>query len=868
MNLKINFGDILNLHVAYWMAQSAQLESQTNCPGRMATLFRTICITVVILAAAATISLAQSSLNDKTKGMQKYDGYMNFYYDDTTGKIWLVVDQLDAEFIYVNSLAAGLGSNDIGLDRGQLGSTRVVSFRKSGPKLLLVQPNLSYRAITDNESEARSVREAFAESALWGFKIEVEQDDKYLIDITDFLFRDAHDVTGTLRNQRQGTYRVDASRTAMYLPRTKNFPKNSEFEVTITFVGGDDAGGFVRSVTPSREAITLRQHHSFVELPDNNYKPRKLEPRAGYFGISYMDYSTPVSEPITQRYIARHRLEKKNPSAQVSEAVEPIVYYLDNGTPEPIRSALLDGARWWNEAFEAIGYKDAYRVEVLPEDADPLDVRYNVIQWVHRSTRGWSYGSSVTDPRTGEIIKGHVSLGSLRVRQDYLIAEGLLSPYEEGREPDPAMLELALARLRQLSAHEVGHTIGIMHNFAASTNGRASVMDYPHPYVTLKPDGSMDLSDAYDVGIGAWDKMAVAYGYQHFPDGTDEDAALNAIIEKGLKDGLRHITDRDARATGGSHPYAHLWDNGGDATVELERLLALRKAAMSRFGENSVPQGRALTTLEEVLVPLYNMHRYQIEAVSKLVGGLEYTYAVRGDGQAPTKAVSNQTQLNALRTLMKSIDPTVLEIPADAVDLMAPRAPGAEPNRELFSKRTGVTFDALSPAEALSDFTIGLIFNTERANRIVQQAARGLSPSLTEVLNETIQATFKSQRKTGMQLHIQLQTEQILLTHLMNLALDSGSAPITRAIAKSVLADLNVYVGNQLKSASDPIVRAHLQFAVERIANPSALPASPARTLPPGAPIGSFDNDHSLQCGLEDHDHPLPLRIWFNNSQQ
>lgn len=819
---------------------------------------------ILLLLATATFASAQTAITDKTKGMQKYEGFMDFYYDDATGKVWLEVPDTDAEFLYVNSLAAGLGSNDIGLDRGQLGSTRVVSFRKSGPKLLLVQPNLSFRAITDNEQEARSVREAFAESAIWGFRIEAEQNGRYLIDMTDFLFRDAHDVTGTLRGQRQGTYRVDASRTAMYLPRTKNFPKNSEFEVTITFVGGDDAGGFVRSVTPSREAITLRQHHSFVELPDNNYTPRKLDPRAGYFGISYMDYATPVSEPITKRFIARHRLEKKDPSAAVSEAVEPIVYYLDNGTPEPIRSALLDGARWWNQAFEAAGYKDAFRVEVLPDDADPLDVRYNVIQWVHRSTRGWSYGASVTDPRTGEIIKGHVSLGSLRVRQDYLIAEGILSPYEEGRDPDPAMLELALARLRQLSAHEIGHTIGIMHNFAASTNGRASVMDYPHPYVTLRPDGTIDMSDAYDVGIGAWDKMAVAYGYQHFPAGVDEAKALNDILEKGIRDGLRHITDRDARAAGGSHPFAHLWDNGGDATAELDRLLALRKSAMDRFGANSIPSGRAMTTLEEVLVPLYNMHRYQIEAVVKLVGGLDYTYAVRGDGQMTVAAVSNQAQMSALKALMRSIEPSTLEIPQRVLALIPPRAPGAEPNRELFSKRTGVTFDALSPAEALSDFAIGLIYNTERANRIVQLSAAGMSPSLTEVINETVNATFKAPRKTGVQLHIQMQTEQILLSHLMNLALDAGSAPMTRAIAKASLNDLSAYISAQLKSATDPAVKAHLQFASERIANPTALPASPARSLPPGAPIGS--DDHLLQCSLEDHDHPLPLRMWMTGN--
>ena len=478
--------------------------------------------------------------------LKSYQGFFDFSYDQTNGQILLKVNrasQMEQSFLYINSLSAGIGSNDIGLDRGQLGNERVVHFTKMGNKLMLVQPNLDYRSTSDNELEQASIEQAFAKSVLFGFLIKNTTATHYTIDLTPFLMQDAHGVSQRLKRSKQGSYSVDKSRSAVSLARTKNFPKNSEFDVLLTFQGSPQ-GGLIRSVTPSPNSVSVHQHHSFVQLPEVAFEQRKFDPRSGAIPFSYNDYSTPVNEATRKVFTLRHRLEKKDPNAAVSEAVEPIIYYLDNGTPEPVRSALLEGGKWWNQAFEAAGYKDAFQLKILPDDADPMDVRYNVIQWVHRSTRGWSYGASVVDPRSGEILKGHVSLGSLRIRQDFMIAQALTdSPYAKDDENDDPMLQMALARIRQLSAHEIGHTLGFTHNFAASVKERASVMDYPHPNLAIE-DGQISYQNAYAGGIGDWDKVTVKYAYSDFPDGADETAALNQILEESYAAGHRCATHR------------------------------------------------------------------------------------------------------------------------------------------------------------------------------------------------------------------------------------------------------------------------------------------------------------------------------------
>ena len=797
---------------------------------------------ILFICSCCICASAQNSskIADKTKNMKRYDGYFTFWWDAANGKIWMQVDKLDKEFLYVHSLPAGLGSNDIGLDRGLIGGSRIVYFNKVGKKLLLVQPNYSYRALSEDKNEQRAVKESFAQSVIGSFVIDEDEGDKVLVDATAFFVRDAQGVADRIRLARQGTYVFSEPRSAIYLPNTKNFPLNTEIEATITFTGGSDAGRFVTTVTPSAEAITVRMHHSFVQLPDNNYHPRKLDVRAGYFGISYFDYSTPFSDPIEQLYIARHRLQKKDPAAAVSEPVKPIIYYLDNGTPEPIRSALLDGARWWNQAFEVAGYKDAFIVKILPDSADAMDVRYNMVNWVHRSTRGWSYGASITDPRTGEIIKGQVTLGSLRVRQDYLIFTGLLSPYETGKPVPETMRQAALQRLRQLSAHEIGHTLGLQHNYASSYNDRASVMDYPHPNISVNSNGEIDFNQVYTNSIGEWDKRAITYGYADFAPGTNETDALNKILEENTQRGLLFIADADARATGGLHPLAHLWDNGKDAAEELKSVLQVRNKALTQFSEQAIRTNTPMSRLEDALVPVYNYHRYQLEAVCKLIGGMNYSYSVRGDKQVTPQVLPRATQDKAIKAALDCLSPEMLTMPDKIMQLVPPRPPGYYNVGEVFPKRAGMGFDPLAAAEALADFELEFLFHHERANRLVQFKAQAGTQGWDDVLDAIITKTWKAPIQKGLKGAVQLQTQQMVLTWILSLSQNDNANYLVKSICFDRLQSLKDYCETKMKTA--PALKAHYAYAAERIDEPRDIPQPQHKDIPPGAPIGcDFD---------------------------
>jgi len=774
----------------------------------------------------------------KTEGMERFPGYFTFYWDEDEGRVWLEIDRFDEEFIYVNALSAGLGSNDVGLDRNQLGKTRAVSFKRIGPKVLMIQTNYGFRALSDDPDEVRDVEDAFATAVIWGFKVEAQEEGRALVDATGFLLRDEKEVIARLKDREQGDYELDESRSAIWLEGTKNFPLNTEFEALLTYKG-KEPGDWVKGVAAEPLLVTLRQRHSLVKLPDDGYVPRRWDPRSMYGAVTYMDFAAPINEPIHRRLIRRHRLRKKDPGAEVSEPVEPIVYYVDRGAPEPIKSALVEGARWWNLAFEAAGYRDAFRVEVLPEGADLLDVRYNVINWVHRSTRGWSYGVTVTDPRTGEIIKGQVALGSQRVRQDFLIAQGLTADYDDG---DPSeMTEMALARIRQLSVHEVGHTLGMGHNYASNVNGRSSVMDYPAPLVGIAEDGSLDLSEAYETGVGEWDEVCIAYGYQDFPEGADEDEELRRILDGAFERGLRYLPTQDS-GPGSAQPLCAPWINGIDPVEELDRMMRVRAIALDDFSEKRIRSGAPMATLEEPFVTTYLFHRYQVEAAASVLGGLYYYHTVKGGAQQDPAIVSGDEQRRALDALLKTIHPDSLALPEGLMGLIPPRPPSLPLTRDLFVRRTGSTFDPLGVAEATANMTVKLLLHPERAARLVDYKARDDGvPGLDEVIDAMVDATWKAPHGTGVKAEIRRIVDNLVLYNLMKLAGNGEAAVGVRAITHLKLVELKEWLTESVDSAENSAQKAHLMFGASQIGlyleSPEKVKLTEPLEPPQGPPI-------------------------------
>ncbi|MEW6210993.1 MAG: zinc-dependent metalloprotease [Acidobacteriota bacterium] len=814
---------------------------------------------ILTLPVSAQEPSADKTIAARVARMQKIDGFVPLYWDAQAGKLYLEISRFNTEILYQVSLSTGLGSNPVGLDRGQLGDTRIIFFERIGPKILMIEPNYSYRAISSDHTERRAVEESFARSVIWGFRIEAEEASRALVDATAFFLRDSHGAADRLRQSRQGQFRFDESRSAFYLPRTKGFPKNTEVETIITLTS-DDPGPLVRSTAPTAQAVTLRQHHSFVELPDDNYKPRRLDPRVGMNGMMFYDYASPITDPIEKRWIARHRLQKNDPTAAVSEPIKPIIYYVDNGTPEPIRSALIEGASWWAEAFEAAGFKNAFQVKVLPPDADPMDARYNMINWVHRSTRGWSYGSSIRDPRTGEIIKGNVTLGSLRVRQDYLLFTGLVPPYanagdmcEFGALPDADYLAFAdpmgdsaamsLARIRQLSAHEVGHTLGLAHNFAASTYGRASVMDYPAPMIEIR-EGRLDLSNAYAKGIGEYDKFAIKYGYAEFPPGANDAAELEKILTDGVKAGMLFISDADARPLGAAHPLASLWDNGSDPIAMLRHEMQVRRIGLEQFGLKSIREGTPLWLLESKFLPLYLHHRYQLQAAIKSVGGLYYTYAVKTSaGANPARVqeiVPAARQREALNVALDTIKPEELAVPGRILELIPPRAFGyGGGTTETFPARTDPAFDPIGAATIAADLAITSLLEPNRAARLIDFHSRNrANPDFKEVIDALIARTWKTAApRDAHQAAIQQAVQSLVATRLMDVAADAEAAPQVRAAATEALRELLAW----LKAPGASAHRRAVQEDIERFLmrpNEPRKKTSPLST-PAGDPIGA-----------------------------
>ncbi|MAN49127.1 MAG: peptidase [Gemmatimonadetes bacterium] len=798
------------------------------------------------------------SIEQHTEGMTQMDGLFDLYWDNANGSLFWEISELDTEFLYQISMGSGLGSNPVGIDRGQLRGTHVLAAKRIGPRILLMEPNYGFIAQSENLSEAQAVRDAFAPSVHWGFEMVAETGERVLVDATQFFLRDARGVIDQIAARGEGDFTLDASRSAIHLPATRSFPENTEVESILTFTSSNP-GQLVNGVAATGGAVTLRQHHSFIQLPDNGYQTRIADARVGVNGPTVYDYATPIDADTRVRLAARHRLQKADPDAERSAAVEPIIYYVDPGTPEPVRSALIEGASWWNDAFEEAGFINAFRVTVLPDDVDPQDIRYNLIHWTHRRTRGYSYGNTVIDPRTGEIVRGVVNLGSLRLRQDYLHGQGMVPPFPGGISlpedgsfgefadaPDfeylaqvaPASepVEMALARVRQLSAHEVGHTLGFPHNYMASAYGRESVMDYPAPLVQIDENGNIDLSNAYVQRIGEYDKLSVNWLYREFPNGTNETQALERIAEQGVVDGLIYMGHTNNNFIGASHQYASVWDNGSNLVDHLKLEIRIREIGLERFGIDAIRTGEPMSTLEFVLLPLYMHHRFQLRSAIQSLGGADFRYALKGDGQIPFTIVEAEEQRDVLETVLSTLAVDFLALSPDLVQMIPPPAYRYSEGEE-FPGYTQQIFDPLAAASAAATFTVGEILNPDRMARLVVFGSMGDYPDLQEVTDGLIESTWGASETGDTYRQQVLHTAQrSVVDQMMQQASMAGNPAEVRAILSDRLDVLASGIEAEgTLSPHQKLVAADIRRWQSRIEN--TVPG-PQLQMPAGDPIG------------------------------
>jgi hypothetical protein len=718
----------------------------------------------------------------------------------------------------------------------------VARLDRTGSKLLVILENWNYRSsFADNPAHARSVAESFAPSTVAALPVVAQSGDRALVDATDYLLRDWYDVTGALAEAKERPYALAKDRSWIPAPAVRAFPKNTELEAALTFEARERPGAIVSQIVPDGRAFTVRQHLTLTALPDDGFRPRPLDPRVSFFGIAFRDYAQPVQQPLVRRWINRHRLERVNPADPKSPIKNPLVYYIDPGIPEPLRTATLEGARFWSEAFDRAGLVGGFKVELLPQGVDPLDIRYNVVQWENRNEIGWSIGGGLFDPRTGEILKGMARMDSHRGRTAYSIVAALA-----GAET-AADTHYVLGRVRQVTAHEIGHTLGMAHNYIASTHGRASVMDYPAPRVRLDANGNVDLRDAYALGPGEYDVLAIRWGYGIFPPEHEADS-LRAIVADGIQRGLLFLSDADARPDFASDPRVNLWDDDAAPEAFLASQLAVRRAALREFGLKNILVGEPVATLQERFARLYFFHRFAAFSTAKVIGGVEYHHALAGDGQQVTRAIPGARQRKALTQLLGTLAPAELAIPDTVLTLLGPRPFGYDPTDELFASRTRPTFDEFSAAGSLANLVLGPLLQRDRLARVVQQSAHDPQAlSLPELLATVKRSVWDAPaERNPRDAALRRAVQRAYLDDVLLLAADTAAAPDVRAIAQLALGTLRHEAETRGAAAGPSVeVKAHWQALAADITawqRDRRLPTTLPLPAPPGDPFGEDDN--------------------------
>ena len=790
------------------------------------------------------------TLAGRTAGLKRSDGFIPTWWDAGKGVLLFELPPrlLEKEFLYYTGFGTGIGSTQLFADRGSFTGGALCRLQRAGPRLLVIQENPAFRADSGSAALKQSVEKSFPVSVLAALPIEAEESGTLLVNANPLILRDAADLLSQLRSPvqavngrmvrqdaSQGSWHLDESRSVIDAENSGSYPLNTEIEALLTFAS--DGGADLNQ--PESRTLSLRQHHSFVALPASGFEPRESDPRVGFIPVPFRDFSQPFDRALERSFIERWRLLKKDPRAPISDPVKPIVFHLDPAIPEPMRAALKRGALWWNDAFRQAGFTNALRIDDLPSGASPLDLRYPTIQWTNRAGRGWSVGMTRVDPRTGEILHALVQLDSHRMRTVGNFWEAMLPPGAEpafdafaaldGIDPRTGAEQVMVNRLALLNCHEMGHVLGLEHNFIASTFGRGSVMDYFAPRVKLRADGSPDLSDAYLQGVGSYDRFAIEWGYSEGAPGAnpgDERSRLEAIVRRHLAQGVvwGH----------GDDPRWNAYDDGPDPVAWLAQVFPVRDALLKRTTPELLRPGEPVSELASRLPLVYLFHRYALAAAINVIGGARIPPSLRGDGQEPVTPWPASSQREALRLALRALDPAALEIPGGLWKTLAP--PEADKvDRERFASSAGYLFSPQDAARAVAGIVAGGLLDPQRLQRLAVLAhLRTGGPTPREVVSALVGAGFAGSGKgAGGELAEVVQTE--IAQRLMLLAADADATPEVQAAALAGVEEVRRRVAAAQSAMGRRLDREIRLFLADPARN---APRPPRSAAPPGPPIG------------------------------